>query len=59
MKNISFAYKPVLAVCGHNHTTMIKMCSFFLIPPKLKLKQLSSHFNFGVNNQRSLPPSIP
>ncbi len=27
---------------------------FFLIPPKLKQYQLSSHFDFGVNNQRSL-----
>ncbi len=31
----------------------------FLIPPKLKQSQLSSHFDFGVNNQRSLSPSIP
>ncbi len=31
----------------------------FLIPPKLKQSQLLSHFNFGVNNQCSLPPSIP
>ncbi len=31
----------------------------FLIPPKLKQSKLSSHFDFGVNNQRSLPPSIP
>ncbi len=30
-----------------------------LIPPKLKQSQLSSHFDFGVNNQRSLPHSIP
>ncbi len=36
---------------------MIK--SPFLIPQKPKESQLSSHFDFGVNNQRSLPPSIP
>ncbi len=29
---------------------------FFLIPPKPKWSQLSSHFDFGVNNQCSLYP---
>ncbi len=31
----------------------------FLIPQKPKQSQLSSHFDFGVNNKRSIPPSIP
>ncbi len=43
-------------MCGHNHPTMIKIHSFFFIPKK---PVLSSHFDFGVNNQHSLPPSIP
>ncbi len=51
-------YLHLQAVCGHNHPTMIKIHSF-LIPQKPKQSQLSSHFDFGVNNQRSLPPSIP
>ncbi len=47
-----------LALCGHNHPTMIKIHSFFSTQ-KPKQFQLSSHFDFGVNNQHSLPPSIP
>ncbi len=31
----------------------------FSIPPKPKQSQLSSHFDFVVNNQRYLSPSIP
>ncbi len=31
----------------------------FFSTQKPKQSQLSSHFDFGVNNQRSLPPSIP
>ncbi len=35
-----------------------KFTSFFN-PPKLKQSQLSSHFDFGVKNKRSLLPSLP
>ncbi len=38
---------------------MIEIHSFFFIPQNLKQSQLSSHFDFGVNNQRYLSPSIP
>ncbi len=40
-------------------TTTLQWYKFtpFLIPPKLKLNYQAS--DFGVNNQRSLPPSIP
>ncbi len=58
MKKYLHLHINVSEVCGHNHPTMIEM-HFFLIPPKHKQFQLSSHFDFGVNNQRSLPPSIP
>ncbi len=40
-----FAYKCVLAVCGHNHPTMIKIHSQFFFFQKKK-SQLSSHFDF-------------
>ncbi len=44
-------------MCGYSHHTIIQMHSFFfLIPPKPKWSQLSSHFDFGVNNQCSLYP---
>ncbi len=43
-------------MCGHNHPTMIQIHSFF-ITQKPKQSQLSSHFDFGVNNlQRTLHP---
>ncbi len=43
-----FAYKCILAVCGHNHPTMIKMYSL-LIPQNPKQSQLSSRFDFLSN----------
>ncbi len=49
-------------MCGHNHPTMIHFLNdkaLFWIPPKPKQSQLSGHLDFEVNNQYSLPPSIP
>ncbi len=51
----SFAYKCVFAVCERNHPTLVKMHSV-LIPQKPKQSQLSRHFDFVLNNQRSLHP---
>ncbi len=45
--HIIFAYKLILAVCGHNHPTVIKIHSLpFLIPQNPKQSQLSSRFDF-------------
>ncbi len=49
MQNI-LIYLNGCKVCGHNQLTMIKIHSFFY-PQKPKQSQLSSHFDFGVNNQ--------